>query len=70
MVDSDSLSLASMAALTAPSGCRRGKAEQVEQTLRMADLYGFELGDFKLNEEAHPFKLLNGAGHGTREEVP
>lgn len=46
------------------------KAEQVEQTLRMADLYGFELGDFKLNEEAHPFKLLNGESYGTREEVP
>jgi predicted amino acid dehydrogenase len=44
------------------------KPEQVEQTLEMADLYGFELGDFKLNEEAHPSRLLNGVGRVCREE--
>ena len=42
--------------------------EQVEQTLRMADLYGFELGDFKLNEPPHPVKLLCGSGNGTKGE--
>ena len=28
--------------------------EQVEQTLQMARLYGFELGDFNLNESSYP----------------
>jgi predicted amino acid dehydrogenase len=42
--------------------------EQVEQTLRMADLYGFELGDFKLNETPYPVKLLRGSGNGTKGE--
>jgi acetylornithine/succinyldiaminopimelate/putrescine aminotransferase/predicted amino acid dehydrogenase len=46
------------------------RPEQVEQTLKMADLYGFQLGDFKLNGQACPFKLLNGAGHGRKEEDP
>lgn len=42
--------------------------EQVEQTLRMADLYGFELGDFKLNETPYTVKLLCGSGNGTKGE--
>ena len=45
------------------------KPEQVEQTLRMADLYGFELGDFKLNETPYPVKILAGAGDGTKGEA-
>lgn len=40
------------------------KPEQVERMLAMADLYGFELGDFKLNETPYPARFLPGAGAG------
>ncbi|UCD23061.1 MAG: aminotransferase class III-fold pyridoxal phosphate-dependent enzyme [Gemmatimonadota bacterium] len=36
--------------------------EQVEHTLSMADLYGFELGEFKLGETPYPAELLAGWG--------
>lgn len=40
------------------------KPEQVERILQMAELYGFALGDFKLNETPYPVRLSSGGGNG------
>jgi len=42
------------------------KPEQVDRTLSMAELYGFQLGDFKLNETPYPAELLDGGGNGRK----
>ncbi|HEX9727015.1 MAG TPA: aminotransferase class III-fold pyridoxal phosphate-dependent enzyme [Gemmatimonadales bacterium] len=38
--------------------------EQVEETLRLAELYGFTLGEFKLNETPYPAEYLAAGGNG------
>jgi hypothetical protein len=42
------------------------KPEQVDRTLELADLYGFELGEFKLNETPYQAELLAAGGNGRK----
>ena len=45
------------------------RPEQVERTLNMAALYGFELGDFRLDDSSYPAECLPGTGNGTKGQT-